>query len=99
MSNINWKQKLSSRKFWSAVIGFITAILFAFNVAEADVEKVVGIITAGATLIAYIFAEGWVDANRNSFEEEAKKEAYNQDIEKAEYDKVDFASELQRKIE
>lgn len=66
MNKIDWKQKLSSRKFWTAVIGFVTAVLFAFNVAEADVEKIVGIITAGATLIAYILAEGWVDASRES---------------------------------
>lgn len=61
---IDWKQKLSSRKFWAAFIGFVTAILYAFNVAEVQVEKIVGIITAGATLIAYILAEGYVDANR-----------------------------------
>ena len=68
MSNINWKQKLSSRKFWSAVIGFITAILFAFNVAEAQIEKIVGIITAASTLIIYILAEGYIDANRIEIE-------------------------------
>lgn len=65
MNKVNWKQKLSSRKFWVALIGFITAILYAFNVAEATVEQVTGIITAGATLIAYILAEGFVDAKRN----------------------------------
>lgn len=32
---INWKQKLSSRKFWVALVGFISAVLFAFNYAEA----------------------------------------------------------------
>lgn len=63
MDNVDWKRKLSSRKFWLAVIGFVTSILYAFNIAEADVEKVVSIITAGATLISYIIAEGWVDAN------------------------------------
>lgn len=68
MNNINWKQKLSSRKFWSAVIGFITAILFAFNVAEAQIEKIVGIITATSTLIIYILAEGYIDANRIEIE-------------------------------
>jgi len=68
VSNINWKQKLSSRKFWSAVIGFITAILFAFNVAEAQIEKIVGIITAASTLIIYILAEGYIDANRIEIE-------------------------------
>lgn len=61
---INWKQKLSSRKFWAALIGFVSALLFAFNVAEVQIEKIVGIITAGSTLIAYILAEGYVDANR-----------------------------------
>lgn len=29
---------------------------------EASVERIVSIITAGATLIVYILAEGWVDA-------------------------------------
>ena len=61
---IDWKRKLSSRKFWLAVVGFVTSILYAFNIAEADVEKIVGIITAGAALIAYILAEGWVDASK-----------------------------------
>lgn len=61
---IDWKSKLSSRKFWAALIGFISALMFAFNYAEADVEKVAGIITAGSTLIVYILAEAHVDANR-----------------------------------
>jgi uncharacterized membrane protein len=63
---IDWKSKLSSRKFWVALIGFISALMFAFNFAEADVEKVAGIITAGSTLIVYILAEAHVDANRDS---------------------------------
>lgn len=61
---IDWKRKLSSRKFWMALIGFVSALMFAFNFAEADVEKVAGIITAGSTLIVYILAEAHVDANR-----------------------------------
>ena len=63
---IDWKSKLSSRKFWVALIGFISALMFAFNYAEADIEKVAGIITAGSTLIVYILAEAHVDANRDS---------------------------------
>lgn len=61
---INWKQKLSSRKFWLALTGFITSILFLFNIAETDVETITGIIMSGASLIAYILAEGFVDGNR-----------------------------------
>lgn len=61
---IDWKQKLSSRKFWVAVIGFVTALLYAFNIAEADIEKVASIITAGSTLVIYILVEGSIDKQR-----------------------------------
>lgn len=60
----NWKQKLTSRKFWVAVIGFVTPTLLAYGVAEETVTQVAGIIMAGATLIAYIIGEGLVDASR-----------------------------------
>lgn len=59
-----WKKKLTSRKFWVAVIGFVTPTLLAFGIAEDVVTQVAGIIMAGATLIAYIIGEGIVDANR-----------------------------------
>ena len=72
---INWKQKLSSRKFLTAIIGFITALMIAFNVDNLTIEKVVALVTAGLTLIAYIFSEGMVDAARiNSETKEAKNE-------------------------
>ena len=61
---INWKQKLSSRKFWSAIIGFITTLLIAFNVPNLTIEQVVAVIGAVGTLIAYIVAEGLVDSKR-----------------------------------
>ena len=66
MNNINWKQKLSSRKFWAAVVGFATAILVCFNITDNDIAQVSSVIMAGGALIAYIFSEGWVDAKRNS---------------------------------
>lgn len=61
---VNWKQKLTSRKFWAAVIGFITTMLVAFGVPDMQIEQVAAVITAGATLIAYIIGEGLVDAAR-----------------------------------
>lgn len=59
---INWKQKLTSRKFWMAVVAFITPLLLAFGVAQDDVTQIVAIIMAGADVVAYIIAEGLVDA-------------------------------------
>lgn len=61
---INWKQKLTSRKFWAAVIGFVTAVLTAFNVNDLAIEQVVAIISATSVLIAYIIGEGLVDSAR-----------------------------------
>ena len=61
---INWKQKLSSRKFWSMVIGVVTALLALFNVPDLTIEKIIALISAEGVLIAYIFAEGDVDSNR-----------------------------------
>ena len=66
MNKINWKEKLASRKFWAAVVAFITTLLLAFGVSEDATTQVAGIITSGASLIAYILAEGWVDASRSS---------------------------------
>lgn len=61
---INWKQKLTSRKFWAAVTGFVSSILIAFNVDNLTIEQVVSVISACAVLIAYIIGEGLVDAAR-----------------------------------
>jgi len=74
--NINWKQKLTSRKFWVAVIGFVTAVLVAFGFPDMQIEQVVAIISASATLIAYIIGEGMVDATRekNKESEDVKDE-------------------------
>lgn len=55
-------RKLTSRKFWAAVVGFITPLLLAFGVAETEVSQIVAIIMAGADVVAYIIAEGMVDS-------------------------------------
>lgn len=64
MNKVNWKQKLSSRKFWMALIGFVTPLLIVFSVDALTVEQITGIITAGGALVAYVLAEGYVDGRR-----------------------------------
>lgn len=61
---IDWKRKLTSRKFWAAVIGVVASVLAYCGAAESTVTQVTAIITAGATLVAYIVGEGLVDAAR-----------------------------------
>ena len=60
---IDWLKKLTSRKFWVALIGFITALLVAFNVDAGSIEQITSIIMSFASLIAYVLAEGFVDAS------------------------------------
>ena len=64
MDKFNWKQKLTSRKFWAAVVTFVSTVLVAFGVPDMTVEQVTAIITAGSAMIAYIIGEGLVDAAR-----------------------------------
>ena len=61
MKKVDWKRKLASRKFWLAVIGFITPILIALKADTGTIEQVASIIMSGASLIAYVLAEGFVD--------------------------------------
>ena len=62
MNEINWKRKLTSRKFWAAVVGFITAILIAFKIDNLTVEQVTAVISALGVLVAYILGEGLADS-------------------------------------
>lgn len=69
---INWKQKLTSRKFWAAVITFVTSVLVAFNVPDLTIEQVTAIIMGGASMVAYIIGEGLVDAARINSKDDAE---------------------------
>ena len=55
-------RKLTSRKFWLAVVGFVTPLLLAFGVAENNTAQIIAIIMAGADVLGYLLAEGLADA-------------------------------------
>ena len=59
---IDWKKKLTSRKFWLAVSGFVCGLILAFNGDAATAETVGGCIMSGASVVAYIVGEGLADA-------------------------------------
>lgn len=62
MKKIDWARKLTSRKFWAAVVGFVTPLMIAGGAQENAITQVTAIIMGGATLIAYIIGEGLADA-------------------------------------
>jgi len=61
-------QKLTSRKFWCAVAGFVTTLLTALNVSSMTIEQVVTIIGGVGLLVAFIWGESKVDASREGGE-------------------------------
>lgn len=63
--NIDWKRKLTSRKFWMAISGFVVGIIMAFNGSAEVSETVSGCIMSGASVIAYIIGEGLADSGNN----------------------------------
>ena len=59
---MDWKQKLTSRKFWAAVVNFVTQLMIAFHATDSEAAQVAAVIMAGAGVIAYIVGEGLADA-------------------------------------
>lgn len=57
---IDWKRKLTSRKLWMAVAGFITGVvvLFTGGATEANIS---GCVMALGSVVAYIIGEGLTD--------------------------------------
>ena len=59
---IDWKAKLTSRKFWAAIAQFVTMLILAFKGSEETATQVTALIMAGAAVVAYIIGEGLIDA-------------------------------------
>lgn len=59
---IDWRKKLTSRKFWMAVAGFVVGLIMAFNGSAEVAETVSGCIMSGASVISYIIGEGLADS-------------------------------------
>ena len=74
MKKINWVRKLTSRKFWAAVIGFVTPLMTILNVSDSTAVQVTALIMAGGTLIAYIIGEGLTDAEAVNTHEQGTDE-------------------------
>lgn len=59
---IDWKRKLTSRKFWMTIAIFVTMLIIYFTGDTENAEKVSSLIMAGASVVAYVIGEGLADA-------------------------------------
>lgn len=80
---IDWKNKLTSRKFWMAVCGLVSGIMVALKLDEQTVTQITGIIMAAASVVAYIIGEGLIDAaGAKTADEEKKPETHSPEDER-----------------
>lgn len=63
MNKIDWKRKLTSRKWWLALTGFITGLIIAFGGSDETATTVSGCLMSGAAVLAYTIGEGLADSN------------------------------------
>lgn len=72
---IDWRKKLSSRKFWAALTAVVGAACVLFGVSDLSIEKACALVSACGVLAVYIFAEGYVDAKGVGNSDESGKKS------------------------
>lgn len=59
MNKIDWKRKLTSRKWWLS----LTGLIIAFGGSDETAATVSGCLMSGAAVLAYTIGEGLADSN------------------------------------
>jgi len=62
MKEIDWKRKLTSRKFWLSVTNFASMMILACGGTDNQAAQITALIMAGASVLAYTIAEGLTDS-------------------------------------
>lgn len=65
MNEIDWKRKLTSRKLWVSIAGFVTGLMIYMGHSEAEASQVAALILSGASVIAYCIGEGLADGGNS----------------------------------
>lgn len=58
---IDWKRKLTSRKFWVSLAGFVSGLIVIFGGSQEEADKTSGAILSGAAVVGYVLGEGLAD--------------------------------------
>ena len=67
---IDWKRKLTSRKLWISIAGFVTGLIIIFGGSQETADKISGSIMSGAAVIGYVIGEGLADGSSTTTTEE-----------------------------
>lgn len=70
---IDWKRKLTSRKLWVSLAGFIAGLVIIFGGSQDTADKITGAIMSGAAVIGYAIGEGLADGGNSGNNGDNKK--------------------------
>lgn len=62
IDKIDWKRKLTSRKFWLAVIALVFGIYVFITHDEETGKQIAALIMDAAVVVGYIIGEGLADS-------------------------------------
>lgn len=60
---IDWRRKLTSRKFWALLAGLATSVMAFAGADENVILQVTGVIGAVGSCVGYMLAEGIADGS------------------------------------
>ncbi|MBD5128713.1 MAG: hypothetical protein HDT43_02125 [Ruminococcaceae bacterium] len=63
---IDWKRKLTSRKLWVSIAGFVAGLIVLGNGSQETADKISGAILSGAAVVGYVLGEGLADGKGGS---------------------------------
>ena len=70
---IDWKRKLTRRKFWISIAGFVAGMIVIFGGSQDTADKISGSIMSGAAVIGYVVGEGLADGNSTNTNSDNEK--------------------------
>lgn len=75
---IDWKRKLTSRKFWLALASFVSMMIIACGGSSDSASQIAALIMAGAAVVSYVIGEGITDAAAIATKEDEEDEEWQQ---------------------
>ena len=66
MNKIDWKRKLTSRKWWVSVAALVSGLILAFGGGDQVAQTVSGCIMATAAVVGYTIGEGLADGGHSN---------------------------------